>query len=86
MPDDPVLAPELGLPGRFRLVADARRRASPSPTPGPPGATPVHLGSRQARPAPDLGRGIEVHVIGDATGEHGLAAAFRSAADVAARL
>ena len=28
VPDGPVLAPELGLPGRFRLVAAAERPAS----------------------------------------------------------
>jgi 2,4-dienoyl-CoA reductase (NADPH2) len=86
VPDDPVLAPELGLPGRFRLVADARRSGVAIADTAPPDVSSVHMTSRTARPAPDLGRGIEVHVIGDATGESGLAAAFRSAADLAASL
>jgi len=86
VPDDPVLARELGRPGRFRLVADALTAGVAIADTAPPGASTVHLGSRTARPAPDLGRGIEVHVIGDASGAQGLAAAFRSAADVAARI
>jgi 2,4-dienoyl-CoA reductase-like NADH-dependent reductase (Old Yellow Enzyme family) len=88
-----VLAPELGLPGRFRLVADTRAA----------GAT-IHLGAgtdipisvrhdretidaRRGRPRPlpsSLAPSLEVHVIGDASGTGGIAAALRAAADLAA--
>ncbi|MGQ0831638.1 MAG: oxidoreductase [Microthrixaceae bacterium] len=84
-PDDPVLAPELGLPGRFRLVADLRaagvlvhdRTHPPSEagttfvvTPAPPLAAPIVAG-------------VEVRSIGDAAGTTGLAEALAGAAEVA---
>lgn len=83
VPDAPVLAPELGLPGRFRLVAALEQagvvvaaEAVPAPTVvriarGPGIAPPPHP---------------EVHVIGDAEGTGGLAAAFLAAARVAAAI
>jgi hypothetical protein len=37
-------------------------------------------------PAPDLPAGIEVHVIGDASGTSGIAAGLRAAADLAVRI
>ncbi|MEQ1788486.1 MAG: hypothetical protein ABL966_15645, partial [Acidimicrobiales bacterium] len=83
-PDDPVLAPELGLPGRFRLVAAVERAGviigdldAPAP------ATEVRV-VRAAPLAPP--EHPEVHVIGDAAGTAGLAAAFAAAAEVAARI
>ena len=76
-----VLAPELGLPGRFRLVADARaagvveRGSVPGPVldlrPGDPPAAPVAV------------EGLAVHVIGDAAGTVGFGDALRAAADLA---
>ncbi len=84
VPDDPVLAPELGLPGRFRLVADLRSQGVATvhePPHGP--ASTIQVG-RAAAPTPP--HHPEVHVIGDAAGVGGLAPAFRSAADVARRL
>jgi hypothetical protein len=83
VPDDPVLAPELGLPGRFRLVTDVRAAgvtiAAAADRPG----TDVHVarGSPVAPPAHP-----EVHVIGDAAGTTGIAAALRAAADLARRV
>jgi hypothetical protein len=83
VPDGPVLAPELGLPGRFRLVTDVR-------------AAGITIGSSPGQAGTDLwiGRGSpasapshpEVHVIGDAAGTAGLAPALRAAADLARRL
>ena len=78
-----VLAPELGLPGRFRLVADARAAGVVI---GPAdGAAVLDLrpGDPSGPPAID---GVDIHVIGDASGTVGLAAALRAAADLAARL
>jgi hypothetical protein len=82
--DGPVLAPELGLPGRFRLVADAQRAGVEVVDEAPPGATDVRVGRGAAAepPATDL----EVHVIGDAAGTAGLADALAAAADVARRV
>ena len=84
VPDGAVLAPELGLPGRFRLVAAAEaagvrcRRATP-PTP----ATVVHIGRGPGAEPPSH---REVHVIGDAAGTGGLADALAAAARAAAAI
>ena len=74
VPDAEVLAPELGLPGRFRLVAAARaagvvdrRRRPPGAATG--GARRSRASRRHRPPHP------EVHVIGDAAGTGGLAGA-----------
>ncbi len=85
LPDDPVLAPELGLPGRFRLVADMTASGVAIAAPGSASATAidVHPSAGASPPAPS---GIETHVIGDASGTTGLAAALRAAADLAALL
>ena len=82
VPDEAVLAPELGLPGRFRLVSDAL-------------AAGIVIGGEDDRTTGiDVRRGEpppppphpEVHVIGDAAGTTGIDAALRAAADLAARL
>lgn len=86
VPDDPVLAPELGLPGRFRLVAAARAAGMAEADAAPDTAVPVAVGRREATAPPALGSDVEVHVIGDASGSGGLAAAFRQAADLAGRI
>lgn len=83
-----VLAPELGLPGRFRLVA-AARDAGVVVEPATHGATATTLDLRpgEPRPAPTLDdHDIDVHVLGDASGTVGLADALRAAADLAERL
>jgi hypothetical protein len=85
-PDDAVLAPELGLPGRFRLVADAVAAGVAIGDDSRPGAVALDIRRRGPRTAPDLGPAVELHVVGDASGEGGLAAAFRAASDVAARI
>jgi hypothetical protein len=80
--DDAVLAPELGLPGRFRLVHDLRAAGvtiGPSTDP----ATVIHV--RRAAPIAPPSHPT-VHVIGDAAGTTGIAAALRAAADLARRL
>jgi len=83
VPDGDVLAPELGLPGRFRLVR-AAERAGVAIGPAPTGAgTVIRIGPGVGEPPP---RHPEVHVIGDAAGTAGLAAALGAAADVARRL
>jgi 2,4-dienoyl-CoA reductase (NADPH2) len=90
-----VLAPELGLPGRFRLVA-ATAAAGTTIERGlgeavdevaRPGVEVVD-GRRGAQvPVPDdLPPQLELHVIGDAAGTGGIAAALRAAADLAATL
>jgi 2,4-dienoyl-CoA reductase-like NADH-dependent reductase (Old Yellow Enzyme family) len=83
VPDGGVLAPELGLPGRFRLVAAAELAGVVIGSSPPASATVVHLGRGLGPPPPDH---RAVHVIGDATGTAGLAAALRAAAEVARRL
>lgn len=80
-----VLAPELGLPGRFRLVADARAAGVETVLEVDPGA--VAAAAVDARrgppvPVPDLGDAVVVHVIGDAAGTGGIADALRAAADL----
>lgn len=85
VPDDPVLAPELGLPGRFRLVADATAAGVVIGAPDGAAASTVRVAPRPGAPAPKVD-GIEVHTIGDATGTAGLADALRAAAEAAARI
>jgi 2,4-dienoyl-CoA reductase-like NADH-dependent reductase (Old Yellow Enzyme family) len=76
-PDDPVLAPELGLPGRFRLVAAAEHAGVVIDADATPSVNELTIRrSPGASPPPHP----EVHVIGDADGPGGLAAAFASAA------
>lgn len=85
----PVLAPELGLPGRFRLVHDTAAAGvdlRPGSDDEPAADSAVRIGPGPVHPAPDLPAGIEVHVIGDAAGTGGLAAGLRAAADLAASL
>ncbi|MEO6317521.1 MAG: NAD(P)-binding protein [Acidimicrobiales bacterium] len=84
VPDEPVLGPELGLPGRFRLVADIAR-AGVEIGEEPAVADTVITVRRRAGAAPPRG-GPEVHVIGDAAGVGGLAAALAEAAALADRL
>jgi 2,4-dienoyl-CoA reductase (NADPH2) len=93
---DPVLAPELGLPGRFRLVHDttaAGVRLHPGLAPAD--ETPeLRLGTQtelriapgDPRPVPDLAGEFDLYVIGDANGTVGLAAAFEQAKLVAEAL
>ncbi len=85
VPDDPVLAPELGLPGRFRLVAALAGAGVAVTDAVPAGHEERAVGRGPGPSVPDLGQ-IPVHVIGDAVGPGGLAAALRQAADLAARL
>jgi len=84
----PVLAPELGLPGRFRLVADARTDGVDTVLGADVGAVDgARVDARRATPvAVPSPPGVEVHVIGDASGSSGLHAALRAAADVAAMI
>jgi NADPH-dependent 2,4-dienoyl-CoA reductase/sulfur reductase-like enzyme len=87
--ESPVLAPELGLPGRFRLVHDAEAAGvdlRPGSTDEPEADTILTIAPGGARPAPALAPGTPVHVIGDASGTVGLAAGLRAAADLAAAL
>jgi 2,4-dienoyl-CoA reductase (NADPH2) len=83
--DDPVLAPELGLPGRFRLVADLR--SAGVALADAPGSADVRIEvTRRPGAAAPVLPGIEVHAIGDVTGSGGLAAALSQAAAVAAQI
>lgn len=84
VPDDTVLAPELGLPGRFRLVADLERDGVA--VVADPGVVDTVVTARRGPGRPPPGGGPEVHVVGDATGAGGLAAAFASAAEVAGHI
>ncbi len=81
VPDSPVLAPELGLPGRFRLVAAARAAGVAVGDDPPAGETVVRIARGPAAAPPSH---PVVHVIGDASDTAGLAAAFAAAARVAA--
>jgi 2-enoate reductase len=84
----PVLAPELGLPGRFRLVADtaaAGVELRPATTELPPADSTIAIGPGPVAPAPELD-GIELHLIGDAAGTSGIAAGLAAAAELAARI
>ncbi len=85
VPDDPVLAPELGLPGRFRLVAAAEHAGVVIADHAPRASTDVRVGRAPGTPPP-AGAAPEVHVIGDADGTSGLAAAFAAAAEIARRI
>jgi 2,4-dienoyl-CoA reductase-like NADH-dependent reductase (Old Yellow Enzyme family) len=84
----PVLAPELGLPGRFRLVHDTEAagvelRVGSAKVPLVDTVLTVAPGD--PRPAPAVGA-IELHVIGDASGTVGLGQALGAAARVAATI
>ena len=84
----PVLAPELGLPGRFRLVHDTAAsgvelRVSSTEVPDADSVLTVSAGEPRPAPAHD---GIELHVIGDASGTVGLGQALGAAARVAAEV
>lgn len=84
----PVLAPELGLPGRFRLVADTAAAGvdlRPGTTELPDADSTIAIGPGPVTPAPALD-GIEVHVVGDASGTSGIAAGLAAAAEVASRI
>jgi hypothetical protein len=84
-----VLAPELGLPGRFRLVHDTAAdgvELRPGTTELPDADTVLWIAPGPVRPAPELPDHVELHVIGDASGTSGLAAGLRAAADLAARV
>ncbi len=85
VPDDAVLAPELGLPGRFRLVADTRAAGVTIADPAVDADTVVQVRRRPGAPPPQR-QGLEVHVIGDAAATGGLAAALTAAAALAARI
>jgi 2,4-dienoyl-CoA reductase (NADPH2) len=85
VPDGPVLAPELGLPGRFRLVAAAEHAGVVIDGDVPLASTEVRV-VRAPGPLPPDGAAPEVHVIGDAAGTGGLADAFAAAAEVARRI
>ena len=85
VPDSSVLAPELGLPGRFRLVAQAEAAGvtvGPMPTPG---GTTVRVARGPSLPPPPH---PVVHTIGEADpfGAGGLADALQDAARVAAAI
>ena len=84
----PVLAPELGLPGRFRLVADTAAAGvdlRPATTELPPADSTIAIGPGPVTPVPEL-PGIEVHLIGDAAGTSGIAAGLSAAAALAAQI
>lgn len=81
VPDSDVLAPELGLPGRFRLVAAVEHAGVRIATDVPPAATVLRIRRGPGIPAPPH---PELYVIGDADGTGGLAAALATAARVAA--
>lgn len=81
--DGAVLAPELGLPGRFRLVAAAQAAGVRFGGDASMPATVVHI-ARGPGAEPPAHR--EVHVIGDASGTGGLADALSAAARVAASI
>ena len=83
-----VFAPELGLPGRFRLVADTAAAGvdlRPGTTELPPADSTIAIGPGPVAPAPEL-PGIDLYVIGDASGTTGIAAGLAAAAEVAAAL
>ena len=85
VPDSSVLAPELGLPGRFRLVADIERAGVVLADVAPPADAVVRV-ARSAGAPPPVIDGVAVHVLGDAAGTSGLAAALSAAAALAATL
>jgi 2,4-dienoyl-CoA reductase (NADPH2) len=82
-----VLAPELGLPGRFRLVHDTEAAGVEvrlGTDTVPDANTVLTIAPGEPLRAPDLD--VPMHVIGDASGTVGLAAALAAAARVAAAL
>jgi 2,4-dienoyl-CoA reductase-like NADH-dependent reductase (Old Yellow Enzyme family) len=81
--DGDVLAPELGLPGRFRLVAALEAAGAVVTAVPPTDHTIVALGGGDPVAPPQVD-GLVVHVIGEAGGAGGLAAALSGAASVAA--
>ena len=84
----PVLAPELGLPGRFRLVYDTEAAGVElriGSTDVPDADTVLTISPGEPRPAPAV-PGIDVHVIGDAAGTVGLGQALGAAARVAVKV
>jgi hypothetical protein len=88
---DAVVAPELGLPGRFRAVADARgegvdlRLSTPLESVDRSGFDDIIVVEQAAPVVPDLGD-VPVAVLGDATGEFGLLSAFAGARALALAL
>lgn len=88
-----VLAPELGLPGRFRIVADTRAAGATVELDQGSDVESAEAGDvvdgRRGLPAPvppGTSDAVEVHVIGDASGSGGIEAALRAAADLTATL
>jgi 2,4-dienoyl-CoA reductase-like NADH-dependent reductase (Old Yellow Enzyme family) len=81
--DQPVLAPELGLPGRFRLVAALADAGVATTAAASTDHHAVTVARHAGQPPPTV-EGVEVHVIGDVSGPGGLAGAFGQAAAVAA--
>lgn len=75
---DPVLAPELGLPGRFRAVHDARAEGVDVVDVAPDGWAVVDARRPQPLPRPDAA----TVVVGDASGTGGIADALRAAAEI----
>ena len=83
----PVVATELGLPGRFRAVHDARAEGVTvvlGDVDAPVGAVDARRGPPVAVGA--VATGVELHVVGDAAGTGGLAAGLHAAARVAATI
>ena len=80
----PVLAPELGLPGRFRLVAAAERAGVAIVDRGTGG--PDRRARRRERRAAPRRRSPRCTSSGMPPAPRGLAAAFAAAADVARRI
>jgi 2,4-dienoyl-CoA reductase-like NADH-dependent reductase (Old Yellow Enzyme family) len=86
--ESPVLAPELGLPGRFRLVHDARAAGAdlrPGATDAPEADTVLTIAPGPPNGAPQV-EGIPIWCVGDASGTVGLAAGLGDAARVAAQI
>jgi hypothetical protein len=89
-----VLAPELGLPGRFRLVHDTEAAgahlhhgvADEPPELRLGTQTEVRIAPGEPRLEPELPMDVDLYVIGDASGTVGLAAAFEQAKLVAEAL
>jgi hypothetical protein len=79
-----VVAPELGLPGRYRAVHDARTDGVTIVL-GDATVDGRIVDARRGTPAPPpaVRDGVELHIIGDASGTAGLADALRAAAEVA---
>jgi 2,4-dienoyl-CoA reductase (NADPH2) len=86
VPDAPVLAPELGLPGRFRLVADIEEAGVRIGSSDDKVDSEIWVGRGAGILPPSELDGLEVHVIGDASGTAGLADALAAAAATAVRI